>query len=128
LRKNFHNDNHKVIREADLALIKSGTSTLETALIGTPQIVIYKTSNFSYSIAKRVVKLPHISLVNIIAGKEIVKELIQDDFNVKRINQEIDHLIKKENFDNMVHAYTELRTSLKGHEVFNKIAHAIVSQ
>ena len=123
----FSKDNDKVIRGADIALIKSGTSTLETALIGTPQIVIYKTSALSFSIAKRIVKLPHISLVNIIAGKEIVKELIQDDFNVNRINQEIDQLLKKENFDSMVHAYAELRTSLKGDQVFDSIAEHITS-
>ena len=122
---NFHNDNHQVIRSADIALIKSGTSTLETALIGTPQIVIYKTSSFSYSIAKRIVKLPWISLVNIIAGKKVVTELIQDDFNPNRINLEIESLIKDENFKAMESAYADLRTTLKGGNVFQEIAKSI---
>lgn len=123
----FDNNNHKVIREADIALIKSGTSTLETALIGTPQIVIYKTSSFSYNIAKRIVKLNHISLVNIIAEKEIVKELIQDEFNVERVNQEIEKLVVRQNFDKMIQSYADLRNELKGDRVFDGIADAIVS-
>ncbi len=123
----FDNNNHKVIREADIALIKSGTSTLETALIGTPQIVIYKTSSLSYNIAKRIVKLSHISLVNIIAQKEIVKELIQDDFNVDRINQEIESLLSREKFNNMIQSYTDLRNELKGDQVFEGIAKSIVT-
>lgn len=123
----FHDDNHQVIRSADIALIKSGTSTLETALIGTPQIVIYKTSGISYSIAKRVVKLPWISLVNIIAGKKVVTELIQEDFNSDRINREIESLIKESNFNDMQAAYADLRTSLKGENVFQKIAESITA-
>lgn len=120
------NNNHKVIRSADIALIKSGTSTLETALIATPQIVIYKTSAFSYSIAKRVVKLPWISLVNIIAGKKIVTELIQEEFNKDRLNHEIDQLIKQENFTAMQADYADLRETLKGQNVFQEIARNIL--
>jgi len=124
---NFDSNNHKVIREADIALIKSGTSTLETALIGTPQIVIYKTSAFSYSIAKRIVKLKHISLVNIIAGKEIVKELIQNEFNSKRVNQEIENLIEQDHYEKMINSYKALRSELQGNEVFESIAKHLVS-
>lgn len=121
----FGTDNHQILRDADIALTKSGTSTLETALIGTPQIVIYKTSAFSYSIAKRIVKLQWISLVNIIAGKQIVTELIQDDFNPDRLNKEIEILIEPEHFSAMQVSYEELRESLKGEEVFSKIASSI---
>lgn len=119
-------DNHEVIRNADIAIVKSGTSTLETALIGTPQIVIYKTSAISFAIAKRIVKLPWISLVNIIAGQQIVIELIQDDFNIERLNQEIQHLTTESNFNKMIEGYANLRSSLKGDQVFEKIAQQIV--
>ena len=122
----IQNNNHEVLRNADIALVKSGTSTLETALIGTPQIVIYKTSALSYSIAKRIVKLPWISLVNIIAGKKVVTELIQHEFNSSRLNKEIELLIKKENLEIMQDDYTTLRSSLKGDEVFQKVANRII--
>jgi len=119
-------NNHQILKEADIALTKSGTSTLETALVGTPQIVIYKTSSISYSIAKRVVKLPWISLVNIIAGKQIVTELIQADFNADKLNTEIDKLIQPEHFSAMQDSYEELRESLKGDRVFDEVATRII--
>lgn len=121
----FGNDNHEIIKEADIALIKSGTSTLETALIGTPQIVIYKTSKFSYAIAKKIVKLNWISLVNIIANKQIVEELIQDEFNPDRLNQEIESLMKPDNFNAMLVDYENLRGLLKGDQVFDSVSKQI---
>ncbi len=121
----LRHDNHQVIRDADIALVKSGTSTLETALIGTPQIVIYKTSKLSFAIAKQIVKLPWISLVNIIAGKQIVAELIQEDFNPSRLNEEIKALTSKQKLNQMISEYKNLRASLKGDQVFDKISKSI---
>ncbi len=112
-----------VIRKADIAIVKSGTSTLETALIGTPQIVIYKTSKLSYAIGKRLVKLQWISLVNIISGKEIVKELIQDDCNANTINEEINLLLNKPNgLKDMQSEYLALRESLAGEDCYKNVA------
>ena len=121
----FGTNNHEIIKKADIAITKSGTVTLETALIGTPQIVIYKTSGLSYSIAKQVVKLPWISLVNIIAGKQVVTELIQSEFNASRINKEIEQLIVPANFAAMKTAYHYLREILKGEQVFDEIGKRI---
>jgi len=115
----------EVIRKADVALSKSGTSTLETALIETPQIVFYKTSPISYSIGKRIVKLDFISLVNIIAGKEVVTELIQDEFNPARINQEIEKLMEVGQLNKMIDGYHFMRAKLSGTQIFEKIASKI---
>jgi lipid-A-disaccharide synthase len=76
---------HEVLRESDLALVTSGTATLETALLNIPQVVCYKTSNISYQIAKKLVKVKYISLVNLIINKLVVRELIQNDMNPKEL-------------------------------------------
>jgi lipid-A-disaccharide synthase len=83
------NQTYEVLKIASAALVKSGTSTLETALFGVPQVVCYKGSAVSFAIAKRVVKIKFISLVNLIMDKEIVKELIQDDFTVENLRSEL---------------------------------------
>jgi lipid-A-disaccharide synthase len=79
---------HALIASADLAFVASGTATLETALCGTPMIVVYKTSAASYAIGKRLIKVQWISLVNIVAGEEIVPELIQEQFHAARLERE----------------------------------------
>ena len=68
-----------LLSHATAALVTSGTATLETALFGVPQVVCYRTSALSYAIGKMVIKVPYISLVNLIAGREVVKELIQSE-------------------------------------------------
>ena len=73
----------ELLQKADLALVKSGTATLETALSGVPQVIAYKTSQISYSIFKRVIKIPFIGLPNIIAGEQIVPECIQDEMSAE---------------------------------------------
>jgi lipid-A-disaccharide synthase len=79
---------HALIASADLAIVASGTATLETALCGTPMIVVYRTSAASYAIGKRLVKVPWISLVNIVAGETVVPELIQEHFHAARLEKE----------------------------------------
>lgn len=91
--KIVQNRTYHVLKVATAALVKSGTSTLETALFGVPQVVCYKGSAISFAIAKRVVKIKYISLVNLIADKEIVKELIQDDFTVENLVVELRKVI-----------------------------------
>lgn len=72
---------HEVLTAADAAVVASGTATLEAAILGTPQVVVYRLSGISYHIVRRMVKIPHASLPNIVAGREIVRELFQDDVN-----------------------------------------------
>ena len=80
---------YDLLSVADAALVTSGTATLETALLNVPEVVCYKTSGFSYAIAKRVIKVRFISLVNLIMDKEVVRELIQDELNEKNISEEL---------------------------------------
>lgn len=74
---------------ADVALSSSGTATLEAAIVDTPVVVMYRLSPMTYRIARRLVKVPHFSLVNIVAGREVVPELIQHDVNGVRIAREV---------------------------------------
>ena len=94
--KIVQNKTYDVLKIATAALVKSGTSTLETALFGVPQVVCYKGSAVSFAIAKRVVNIKYISLVNLIMDKEIVKELIQDDFTVENLVLELKKVIENQ--------------------------------
>lgn len=87
---------YDLLSVADAAVVTSGTATLETALFKVPQVVVYKTSNFSYQIAKRLVKIKYISLVNLVAQKEVVKELIQEEYSLENTKNELEKLL----FDN----------------------------
>ena len=70
---------YDVIAAADAALVASGTATLETALLGTPMVVVYRVNRLTYEIGRRVIRVPFISLVNLVAGRELVPERIQDE-------------------------------------------------
>lgn len=85
---------YDILSISEAAIVTSGTATLETALIGIPQVVCYKGSAISYHIAKRLVKIKFISLVNLILDKEAVVELIQSDCNPERIKEEIDLILE----------------------------------
>lgn len=89
-----YNATYQLLLESDAALVTSGTATLETALLGVPEIVCYKGSNISYQIAKRLIKIKYISLVNLIMDKLIVTELIQDELNVANLVKELNTLLK----------------------------------
>ena len=78
---------------SDVAIVASGTATLETALLETPMVVVYKVSAFSYAVGRRVVHVEHISLANLIAGRAVVPELIQDDANPEQIAAEVKELL-----------------------------------
>lgn len=84
---------YSLLSQSTAALVTSGTATLETALFGVPEVVCYKGSNISYQIARRLVKIKFISLVNLIMDKEIVKELIQDQLNTANLVQELNNLL-----------------------------------
>lgn len=81
---------------ADAALVASGTATLETALLGTPFAILYKLNPLTYQMAKRVVKLPHIGLANVVARREVAPELLQGDVNPERLGRELARLLDPE--------------------------------
>ncbi|WP_162418824.1 lipid-A-disaccharide synthase [Cyclobacterium roseum] len=84
---------YDILYHARAAVVTSGTATLETALFKAPQVVVYKTSGISYAIAKRLIRVPFISLVNLIAEKEVVKELIQTDYSPGTVKRELEVLL-----------------------------------
>lgn len=106
----IENDTYNLLSVADIAIVTSGTATLETALFGVPQVVCYKTSAVNYEIGKRLVDLEFISLVNLIAGKEIVPELIQNKVNSMGIKEAIHDVQKK--YDSIKNEYQDLRKLL----------------
>lgn len=80
---------YDLLHVSTAALVTSGTATLETALLNIPQVVCYKTTGISYAIAKRLISVPFISLVNLIATREVVKELIQNDLTTALVAAEL---------------------------------------
>ena len=102
---------YDVLKRADAAVVTSGTATLEAALIGTKQVVVYKTSGFTYFFGRLLVKIKFISLVNLIAGKEVVKELIQDQYNVNSVLKELEDLLTNTNRKEAIRKdYKEVQT------------------
>jgi lipid-A-disaccharide synthase len=90
------NRTYELLLKAKAALVTSGTATLETALFGVPEIVCYKASPISYQIAKKLIKVKYISLVNLIMDKLVVKELIQDELNTENLKYELTELLSNE--------------------------------
>lgn len=107
-------DTYGLLKEADAALVTSGTATLETALFGVPEVVCYKGSRISYLIAKRLIRVPYISLVNLIMGKEVVKELIQDNMNEENLVTELKKILfDAASRERMLSDYDALRSLLR---------------
>ena len=105
---------YSLLNHAKAALVTSGTATLETALFGVPQVVCYKGSAISYQIAKRLVKIKYISLVNLIMGKMVVKELIQNDLTVENLAKELNDVLHNEHRIALVKAdYNSLKNLLQ---------------
>ncbi len=86
-------DRFAAVADSHLALCASGTATLEVGLLGTPMIVVYKLGFWTWSVAKALVRLPSISLVNLVLGRPVVPELIQGDANPERIAAEAERLL-----------------------------------
>ncbi len=108
------NKTYDLLSVSSAALVTSGTATLETALFNVPEVVCYKGSRISYEIAKRVIKLNYISLVNLIMDKEVVKELIQHEFNVKNLKAELSKILNPEHRAQLFNDYKVLKEKLGG--------------
>jgi lipid-A-disaccharide synthase len=116
------NDTYNLLNNSNIALVTSGTATLETAFFNVPQIVCYKTSWLSYIIAKSLVKIKYISLVNLIMDEEVVKELIQKDLSYFKITKELNLLNNALALNKMKDAYQVLITKCQGENVSKNIA------
>ncbi|MCH4824503.1 lipid-A-disaccharide synthase [Gramella lutea] len=108
------NKTYDILGIAHAALVTSGTATLETALFKVPEVVCYKGSYISYHIAKRIINLDYISLVNLIMNREVVKELIQNDFNSANLKTELKKILDPENRKRIFSDYHELEKKLGG--------------
>ena len=120
------NKTYDLLSVSSAALVTSGTATLETALFKVPQVVCYKGSWISYQIGKRLVKgIAYISLVNLIMDKEVVKELIQNEFNKKHLNQELKIILDNYERAKFFIHYYELEKKLGGKGASEKVANLI---
>jgi len=125
--KFLSNKTYDLLSISYAAIVTSGTATLETALFKVPEIVCYKTSWISYQIGKQLVKLKFISLVNLIMDKEVVTELIQDDFNEKNLEKELTLLLDDYKRAVLFLDYYDLEQKLGGKGASKKVAKYITA-
>ena len=122
------NKTYDLLENSYAALVTSGTATLETALFKVPEVVCYKGSWTSYQIAKRLITLKYISLVNLIMEEEVVTELIQSDCNSKKIKLELTKLLNADYRKKLLLKYNQLEEKLGGIGASNKTAALIIKE
>ena len=120
------NRTYELLSISSAALVTSGTATLETALFKVPQVVCYKASKLSYMIAKQIITLKFISLVNLIMDKEVVKELIQGDLNTKNLIDELQKITSDSGRKEMLAHYETLEEKLGSKGASDNIATHII--
>lgn len=123
----INNNTYDLLSISFAALVGSGTATLEAALFKVPQVVCYKGSAISYQIAKRIITLKYISLVNLIMDKEVVQELIQNDFTKKNLKAAFLKILDPDHREALFTAYYALETALGGKGASSKVAQQIVA-
>lgn len=124
--KFISNKTYDLLKNATAALVTSGTATLETALFKVPEVVCYKGSWLSYQIAKRIITLKYISLVNLIMDEEVVTELIQEKFTTKNIKKELDKILEPNYKKQLLAKYEVLEQKLGGVGASEKTAKLII--
>ncbi|WP_417442946.1 lipid-A-disaccharide synthase [Joostella sp.] len=130
-KKNVHfvtGKTYDLLSVSKAALVTSGTATLETAIFKVPEVVCYKANWISYQIAKRIITLKFISLVNLIMDKEVVKELIQDDLNTKNLKAELTKILDPQIRERIFLDYFELEKKLGGKGASKNAAQLIYSK
>ena len=120
------NKTYDLLSVSTAALVTSGTATLETALFKVPEVVCYKGNEISYQIGKRLVNVKYISLVNLILDKEVVTELIQDEFNEENLENELFKILDHKSREDMFDQYFELEQKLGGKGASEKTAKLII--
>jgi lipid-A-disaccharide synthase len=119
------NKTYDLLSVSTAALVTSGTATLETALFKVPQVVCYKANALSYQIAKRIITLKYISLVNLIMDREVVTELIQGDLTTKRLKKELTQVLDEDIRTKFFIDYYDLEKKLGGKGASEKTAKLI---
>ncbi len=126
-RVNFvSNKTYALLKHSYAALVTSGTATLETALFKVPQVVCYKGNWVSYQIAKRIITLKYISLVNLIMDREVVKELIQGELNTENLRTELQKILENGHRKQLLKDYDQLIKKLGGPGASKKTAQLII--
>ena len=124
-----YDQTYQLVRHADAALVASGTATLETAIINTPEVVCYNAAGgkLLYNVLSSILKIKYVSLVNIIMGKETVKELLQHNLNKELITKELNAILYDDTYRNkMLSEFDELREKLGSKGASNRFAKEIV--
>ncbi|MBE0654653.1 MAG: lipid-A-disaccharide synthase, partial [Bacteroidales bacterium] len=122
-----YNQTYPLLNSAEAAVVTSGTATLETAIFRVPQVVIYKTSIINYIIGKPFIRITFFSLVNLIAGKEVVKEILQFGL-APSIQKELSKILQNRNYyEGMLKEYKRISLILGGPGTSGRIANRIVS-
>lgn len=123
----FMKDNAlKALALSDMAVIASGTATLQSALLGTPLVVVYRVSPLTYFVGKSLVDVTHISLVNIIAGKEVVPELLQHEATAKNIMDQSRRILYDERYrESMISSFRKIRKLFSGRRPSRRVAEMI---
>ena len=122
------NKTYQLLQVASAALVTSGTATLETALLYVPEVVCYKGNKISYLIAKKLIKVKYISLVNLIMDKPVLKELIQNDLTPENVEKELKYLLSNHKKQRqLLDDYEELRCRLGNAGASNNAAAIIVN-
>jgi lipid-A-disaccharide synthase len=117
---------HETLRASDAAAVASGTATLETAFIGTPMVIVYRVSPISYLIGRLLIRLDRIGLPNIVAGKMVVPELIQNEATPENIAEELITILNDHKGRNtMIEALRATTRMLAGHGAAEKAAMAV---
>ena len=123
----IYNQTYDLLSHATAAVVTSGTATLETALFKVPQVVVYSTSWVSYQIGKRLIRVPYISLPNLIADRRVVRELIQDDFSLANLRQELNLLVSDTAYRNEMQAgYDLIRERIGEQQASEQVAQFIL--
>jgi lipid-A-disaccharide synthase len=128
----IEDDTYNALAASDLAIVSSGTATVETALLGKPMIVVYRLSPLTAKLAKPLVKTKFFSMVNLIAGRAVVPELIQDDFTPRRVAEEAEKLLSgseesRMRLEEMNRGLSEVRELLGPPGAVERAADAIVT-
>jgi lipid-A-disaccharide synthase len=120
---------NEVMAVADLLLVASGTATLQAAIIGTPMVLLYRVSWLTYWIARAVIRINHIGLVNIVAGRTVVPEIIQQDVTAERLTEEVSRLLRDRSAaGQMREAFREVRASLGVPGASKRAAAAVLAE
>jgi lipid-A-disaccharide synthase len=117
----------KILAASDVAVVTSGTATLQTAFLGVPMVVVYKLSPLTYHLGKRIIKVKHISLVNILSGGEVVVELIQQRANPQEIVGELKNIIfDASRRDGMLRAFEKIKERYAGKAASQRVAEMVI--